>query len=249
MAQEPLGLRFSQFKMLFVGPMLFFGMLEVDSLIFKDQKTLYVQDSYLPPKWKAVGVLCFLFLGQDGDSEDLLPSSSFSTLLDPQVFSDLEKNLSLTPVRGSPSHDPFNTSAPEEVFTALLFLHVKETLSLKVKVPLTTSKTWVLFWVGSLTCFLLAVIMTSGSLFEASSPPPSLINKGLGHLQQHEWTRRVSYWVKSVRQRRRSITWHPLCVESKEKWYKWSYLQNRNRLTDLEKKLMVARGKDQGKDN
>ncbi|KAF4022689.1 hypothetical protein G4228_014899 [Cervus hanglu yarkandensis] len=52
--------------------------------------------------------------GQDGDLEDLLPSSSFSTLLDPQVFSDLEKNLSLTPVRGSPSHDPFNTSAPEE---------------------------------------------------------------------------------------------------------------------------------------
>lgn len=147
MAQEPLGLRCSQFKMLFLGPMLlFFGMPEVDSLIFKDQKTLYVQDSYLPPKVKSCWCpLCLLFLGQDGDLEDLLPSSSFSTLLDPQVFSDLEKNLSLTPVRGSPSHDPFNTSAPEEVFTALLFLHVKETLSLKVKVPLTTSKTWILF--------------------------------------------------------------------------------------------------------
>nr|XP_020766533.1 liprin-beta-1 [Odocoileus virginianus texanus] len=58
--------------------------------------------------------------GQDGDLEDLLPSSSFSTLLDPQVFSDLEKNLSLTPVRGSPSHDPFNTSAPEEFNTSIL---------------------------------------------------------------------------------------------------------------------------------
>ena len=87
-------------------------------------------------------MLC-CFLGQDGDFEDLLPSSSFSTLLDAQGFSDLEKNLSLTPVRGSPSHDPFNTSAPEEVFTDLLFLHVKETLSLKVKVLLTASKTWI----------------------------------------------------------------------------------------------------------
>ncbi|CAI9166379.1 unnamed protein product [Rangifer tarandus platyrhynchus] len=58
--------------------------------------------------------------GQDGDLEDLLPSGSFSALLDPQAFSDLEKNLSLTPVRGSPSHDPFNTSAPEEFNTSIL---------------------------------------------------------------------------------------------------------------------------------
>ena len=26
----------------------------------------------------------------------------------------------------------------------------------------------------------------------------------------------------------------------KKKWYKWTYLQNRNRLTDLENELMVA---------
>ena len=26
------------------------------------------------------------------------------------------------------------------------------------------------------------------------------------------------------------------------KWYKWSYLQNRNRLTDFENKLMVTKG-------
>ena len=141
-------------------------------------------------KWEAAGVHSVLccFLGQDGDFEDLLPSSSFSTLLDAQGFSDLEKNLSPTPVRGSPSHDPFNTSAPEEVFTDLLFLHVKETLSLKVKVRLIASKTWILFSVGSWTCFVLAVIMTSGSLFETSFPPLSLINKGLGHLQQHGCT-------------------------------------------------------------
>ena len=77
-------------------------------------------------KQKSSGSVLCCFLGQDGDFEDLLPSSSFSTLLDAQGFSDLEKNLSPTPVRGSPSHDPFNTSAPEEVFTDLLFLHVKK---------------------------------------------------------------------------------------------------------------------------
>ena len=34
-------------------------------------------------------------------------------------------------------------------------------------------------------------------------------------------------------------------VESK-KWYKWTYLQNRNRLTDLENKLMVTKGEKVG---
>ena len=38
-----------------------------------------------------------------------------------------------------------------------------------------------------------------------------------------------------------------LYVESKKKSDKWTYLQNRNRLTDLEIELMVARGKDKGK--
>ncbi|XP_024847190.1 liprin-beta-1 isoform X13 [Bos javanicus] len=66
--------------------------------------------------------------GQDGDFEDLLPSSSFSTLLDAQGFSDLEKNLSPTPVRGSPSHDPFNTSAPEEFHTSILQVSIPSLL-------------------------------------------------------------------------------------------------------------------------
>ena len=39
----------------------------------------------------------------------------------------------------------------------------------------------------------------------------------------------------------RNIIWHPLYVESNKKWYKWTYLQNRNRLIDLEKELMAAR--------
>ncbi|XP_068417896.1 liprin-beta-1 isoform X3 [Eschrichtius robustus] len=81
--------------------------------------------------------------GQDGDFEDLLPSSSFSTLLDAQGFSDLEKNLSSTPVMGSPSHDPFNTSAPEEFHTSVLQVSIPSLLpaskgletSEKVKLP------------------------------------------------------------------------------------------------------------------
>lgn len=58
--------------------------------------------------------------GQDGDYEDLLTYGSISTLLDTQSFSDLEKSLSSTPVMGSPSHDPFNTSVPEEFHTGIL---------------------------------------------------------------------------------------------------------------------------------
>ncbi|XP_027448304.1 liprin-beta-1 isoform X4 [Zalophus californianus] len=58
--------------------------------------------------------------GQDGDFEDLLTSGSISTLLDAQGFSDLEKSLSPTPVMGSPSRDPFNTSVPEEFHTSIL---------------------------------------------------------------------------------------------------------------------------------
>ena len=38
------------------------------------------------------------------------------------------------------------------------------------------------------------------------------------------------------------ISWHPLYAESKKNWYKWTYLQNRNRLTDLENEFMVTRG-------
>ena len=91
----------------------------------------------LPPKvkckWKAAVVLLLfcLFLGQDSDFEDLLTSSSISTLLDAQGFSDLEKSLSPTPVMGSPSRDPFNTSVPEEVFTESQFfaeIHIADNM-------------------------------------------------------------------------------------------------------------------------
>ncbi|XP_070351312.1 liprin-beta-1 isoform X7 [Equus asinus] len=66
--------------------------------------------------------------GQDGDYEDLLTSSSISTLLDVQSFSDLEKSLSPIPVMGSPSHDPFNTSVPEEFHTSVLQVSIPSLL-------------------------------------------------------------------------------------------------------------------------
>ena len=47
-------------------------------------------------------------------------------------------------------------------------------------------------------------------------------------------------WNKSYRERQTSYdityTWNL------KKWYKWTYLQNINRLTDMEKKLEVTKG-------
>lgn len=58
--------------------------------------------------------------GQDGEYEGLFHSSSISTLLDAQGFSDLERSTSSTPGMGSPGRDLFNTSAPEEFHTSIL---------------------------------------------------------------------------------------------------------------------------------
>ena len=61
-------------------------------------------------------------------------------------------------------------------------------------------------------------------------------------------TESLSDLLHSIWQRRRNVIWHPLYAESKKKWYKWAYLQNRKRLTDWENKLMVAsRGRMRGK--
>ena len=48
--------------------------------------------------------------------------------------------------------------------------------------------------------------------------------------------------LSEVSRTKRNIIWYCLYVDSKKKWYKWTYLQNRNRLTDLENKLMVTGG-------
>ena len=50
--------------------------------------------------------------------------------------------------------------------------------------------------------------------------------------------------LSEVRQKRRSILWHSLYMDSKMKWHKWAYLQNRKRLTENE--LTVARGEGWG---
>ncbi|XP_070351310.1 liprin-beta-1 isoform X5 [Equus asinus] len=79
-------------------------------------------------RYKKMQDTVVLAQGQDGDYEDLLTSSSISTLLDVQSFSDLEKSLSPIPVMGSPSHDPFNTSVPEEFHTSVLQVSIPSLL-------------------------------------------------------------------------------------------------------------------------
>ena len=50
--------------------------------------------------------------------------------------------------------------------------------------------------------------------------------------------------LNEVRQRKTNV-WYCLHVGSKKKWYNWSYLWNRNRLTDLENEPIVTEGKGQ----
>lgn len=66
--------------------------------------------------------------GQEGDYDDLPTSGSISTLLDVQGFGELEKGLSSTPVMGSPSRDPLNTSVPEEFHTSILQVSIPSLL-------------------------------------------------------------------------------------------------------------------------
>ena len=46
--------------------------------------------------------------------------------------------------------------------------------------------------------------------------------------------------LSEVRQKETNTIWYHLYVESKI-WHKWTYLQNRNRLTDIENKFMVTK--------
>ena len=41
--------------------------------------------------------------------------------------------------------------------------------------------------------------------------------------------------------------WYRLYVEFKQKWYNWTYLQNRSRVTNVENKLTVTKGEGGGK--
>nr|KAF6370153.1 PPFIA binding protein 1 [Myotis myotis] len=71
-------------------------------------------------RYKKMQDTVLLAQGQEGDYDDLPTSSSISTLLEVQGLGELEKGLSSTPVMGSPSRDPLNTSVPEEFHTSIL---------------------------------------------------------------------------------------------------------------------------------
>uniref|UniRef100_H0X333 PPFIA binding protein 1 n=1 Tax=Otolemur garnettii TaxID=30611 RepID=H0X333_OTOGA len=75
-----------------------------------------------------------LFLGKDEEYEDLLNSTSISTLLDAQGFSDVEKSPSPTPGMGSPGRDPFNASVPEEFHTSILQVSIPSLLPVSLDV-------------------------------------------------------------------------------------------------------------------
>ena len=63
------------------------------------------------------------------------------------------------------------------------------------------------------------------------------------------WMGLENITLSEVNQRKTNITWYHLYVKSKKE-YKWSYLQNRSRLTDIENKFMVTKGeKERGEDN
>ena len=49
--------------------------------------------------------------------------------------------------------------------------------------------------------------------------------------------------LNEVSQTKTNIIWYLLCVEPKN-GYKWTYLQKRNRVTDIENKLMVISAKE-----
>ena len=47
-------------------------------------------------------------------------------------------------------------------------------------------------------------------------------------------------WTKSDRERQKS--YHITYMWDLKEWYKWTHVQNRNRTTDIESKLMVTKG-------
>ena len=59
-------------------------------------------------------------------------------------------------------------------------------------------------------------------------------------------TWRGFHTAKEVRKRKTNTIWHHLCVESKI-WHKWNYLWNRNRITDAQNKLVVAKEEGAGR--
>ena len=63
----------------------------------------------------------------------------------------------------------------------------------------------------------------------------------LCYLQTHGWTQRLSF-KSSKSEREKQISYINAYMWNLEKWYIWIYLQSRNRITDIENKLMVTKG-------
>ena len=63
-----------------------------------------------------------------------------------------------------------------------------------------------------------------------------------GHLQRYGWTWRLLHWGKSDRERQ--ISYGITYTWNLKKWYKWTYLQNRSWVTDIENKYGKGRGKN-----
>ena len=55
------------------------------------------------------------------------------------------------------------------------------------------------------------------------------------------WMQLETLKLSEVSQKEKDTIWHHFYLESKI-WHKWTYLYNRNRLTDIEKRLVVAKG-------
>ena len=54
--------------------------------------------------------------------------------------------------------------------------------------------------------------------------------------------------LRQVSQKGKDISYDIIYVCNLKKWCKWTYLQNRNSLTDLENKLMVMKEESSGRD-
>ena len=65
-------------------------------------------------------------------------------------------------------------------------------------------------------------------------------------MQWHGWTESHTEWSKRESKRERQISYDITYLWNLKQWYKETYLQNRNRLTDIENKLMVTKGQRGG---
>ena len=73
----------------------------------------------------------------------------------------------------------------------------------------------------------------------------------LSHKKKNTTMPFIATWIDmkitilcEVRQRKINIVWYHLHAESFKKWYKWTYLQKKKRLTNLEDELMVSMGRN-----